>query len=186
MVGIGQLWLPIVVSAVIVFVMSSIIHMVLPWHKGDYPALADQDRIMDALRPFNLQPGDYMLPRPKDMADMKSAEFKEKATRGPKVVMTVMPSGMPGMGSNLAQWFVYLLVVSFFAAYITGHALGAGANYLQVFRFAGATSFMAYALGEWPLSIWYRRGWRLAITGTLDGLIYACLTAGTFGWLWPR
>jgi hypothetical protein len=185
-VGILALWQPILVSAVIVFVVSSIIHMVLPWHKSDYPQLPEQDKVLDALRPFNLPPGDYLLPRPTDMAEMKSEAFREKLTRGPRVVMTVMPNGAQGMGSNLVMWFVYLFVVGIFAAYIAGRALGTGADYLRVFQMAGAASFMCYSIALWQLSIWYRRGWNLSIKATIDGLIYACLTAGTFGWLWPR
>ena len=126
MVGIAQLWLPILLSAVIVFVVSSIIHMMLPWHKGDYAGVPDEDKVMDALRPFNIPPGDYMVPRPGDMADMKSDAFKQKMERGPKFVMTVMPNGMPGMASNLVQWFIYGIVVGIFCGYITGHALRRG------------------------------------------------------------
>jgi hypothetical protein len=36
------------------------------------------------------------------------------------------------------------------------------------------------------MSIWYSRAWINTIKSTIDGLIYALLTAGTFGWLWPR
>ena len=58
--------------------------------------------------------------------------------------------------------------------------------YLRVFRFAGATAFIGYAVALWQMSIWYRRAWSTTIKATVDGLIYALLTAGTFGWLWPR
>ena len=46
--------------------------------------------------------------------------------------------------------------------------------------------FSPYAVALWQLSIWYGRSWRITIMYTLDGLIYALLTAGVFGWLWPR
>jgi len=36
MVPIAALWIPILLSAVIVFVASSIIHMLLPYHRSDY------------------------------------------------------------------------------------------------------------------------------------------------------
>ncbi len=186
MVALAQLWLPIVLSAVIVFVVSSIIHMALPWHKGDYAQVPDEDKLMDAVRPFNIPPGDYMVPRPGDMADMRSEAFKQKMARGPKLVMTVLPNGSPGMGSNLLQWFVYGIVIAIFAGYITGHALGPGANYLQVFRFVGATAFLAYGMALWQYSIWYERSWMTTFKSNVDALIYACLMAGTFGWLWPK
>jgi len=180
------LWVPILVSSVIVFVASSLIHMVLPWHKHDFPKLGNEDQVMDAIRPLGIAPGDYLIPCPGSRAEMKSSGFVEKAKRGPVVLMTVMPNGMMNMGKNLGQWFVYLLVVGLFSAYVAGRALPVGATYRQVFRFAGITAFIAYSVALWPLSIWYKRGWGLTIKSTLDGLIYGLLTAGTFGWLWPR
>jgi len=97
-----------------------------------------------------------------------------------------MPSGGISMGRNLILWFVYCVVVSVFAAYIAGRALPQGTVYLNVFRFAGATAFIGYAAALWQMSIWYHRAWTTTIKSTVDGLIYALLTAGTFGWLWPR
>ena len=186
MVGFAALWLPIVLSAVIVFVVSSIVHMVLPWHKGDYPKLANEDQVMNALRPLAIPPGDYVMPRPSSGEGMRSPEFVEKMKRGPVVMMTVMPNGQMGMGKNLAQWFLFSIVVGVFAAYVAGRALPAGAPYLAVFRFAGVTAFLAYSAALWPISIWYRRAWTTTIKATVDGLLYGLLTAGTFGWLWPR
>jgi hypothetical protein len=177
--------LPILLSAVFVFIASSIIHMLPLWHRTDYPALPDQDRVAEALRPFSIPPGEYMLPRAQSMAEMKTPEFKERLTRGPVVIMTVMPNRMMGMGKPLALWFVYSLLVSYFAAYIAGRALAPGAHYLEVFRFVGATAFIGYAVALWQMSVWYHRPWSMTIKATLDGLIYALLTAGVFGWLWP-
>lgn len=186
MTELTSLWLPIILSAVVVFVVSSLIHMVLPWHKSDYPKLPDQDKVLDALRPFNIPPGDYMAPRASSSEEMKSAEFKDKMNKGPIMILTVRPNGSWGMGSALALWFVYTLIVGFFAAYITGRALPVGADYLQVFRFAGASSFMGYSLALMQSSIWYGRNWGVTFKSMFDGLIYALFTAGVFGWLWPR
>ena len=186
MTPLSALWLPIVLSAVLVFVASSIIHMFLGWHAGDYPSLPDEARFADAVRPLAIPPGDYMVPCPRSMADMRSPEFIEKRKTGPVMMITVFPTGLSGMGRNLAMWFVYSLVVSLFAAYVTSRAVGPGADHPQVFRFAGTVAFVGYALALWQMSIWYRRQWRTTIVSTIDGLIYAGLTAGVFGWLWPR
>ena len=185
MTAITALWLPILVAAVIVFIASSIIHMAPLWHRGECPGLPEQDRIQDALRPFNLAPGDYMLPRAKDMKSMNAPEFVEKLKRGPVVLMTVIPNGPFTMTKSLVQWFVYCIVVGIFTAYVTGHALAWGTEYLKVFQIAGATAFIAYAVGLWQQSIWYHRAWSMTVKLTFDGLIYALLTGGTFGWLWP-
>jgi hypothetical protein len=186
MTGLHLLWLPILLSSVIVFVVSSLIHMVLPWHKGDYPRMPNEDRVMEALRPLAIPPGDYMVPRPASRQDMRSPEFLEKVKKGPVMVVTVMPNGMMAMGKSLVLWFLYLVVVNLFGGYVTGRALAAGSPFLQVFRFAGTTAFLGYSLALWQMSIWYRRAWSMTFKATVDGLIYACLTAATFAWLWPH
>ena len=186
MTGLTALWLPILLSAVFVFVVSSVIHMFTPWHKGDYPAMPNEDRVREALRPLAIPPGDYMVPRAESMADMKSPAFQEKMRQGPVMMVTVMPNGISGMGTQLAGWFAYAVLISVFAAYVAGRALPAGAHYLAVFRFAGVTAFAGYSLGLLQASIWYRRAWGTTMRSMIDGFIYACLTAGTLGWLWPR
>ncbi len=186
MVDLFSLWLPILLSAVIVFVASSIIHMVLPWHKSDYPKLSSQDKVMDALRPFNITPGEYMVPRPENRDDMRSPEFMEKMKKGPVLMLSVWPNGPITMGTTFVYWFLYCAVISLFAAYVASRALPIGAHYLAVFRFAGVTAFTGYSLALWQLTIWYHRPLSITIKSTVDGLIYALLTAGVFGWLWPR
>ena len=186
MVSIMALWAPILLAAVLVFVVSSIVHMVLPYHRTDYRKLPAQDEVMEALRRFNLPPGEYMVPKPDGMADMKTPAFQEKLKKGPVAMLTVMPSGAFGMGKNLVQWFLYSVLVAIFAAYVAGRAVGPGAEYLRVFRFAGTTAIAAYALGQIPGSIWMGRSWSTTLKGIFDGVLYGLVTAGCFGWLWPR
>lgn len=186
MVPVTSLWLPILVSAVIVFIASSIIHMVLPFHRSDLKKLPREDDVMAALRPFNIPPGDYGVPLPASMKDMSSPAYIDKRTKGPAMFMTVVPSGPVSMGPSLIQWFLFSLVVNLFAAYIASRALGPGAPYLDVFRFAGTSAFLGYSMGFVPQSIWYHRSWTTTIKSMIDGLLYGLLTAGTLGWLWPR
>src|SRR5512137_420295 len=107
MTELTALWLPILLSAIIVFVTSSLIHMVLPWHKGDYPKLPNEDKFTDAVRPLAIPPGDYMVPRCDTQAEMRTPEFAEKMKRGPVMMLTVMRPGPISMGKNMTQWFVY-------------------------------------------------------------------------------
>ncbi len=186
MTGITSLWLPILLSAVLVFAVSSIIHMASPWHKKDYPGVPDEDAFMNAVRPLSIPPGDYMVPRATTRKEMESPAFTEKLSKGPVMVMTVLPSGAWDMKRNLGLWFLYLVVVGIFAAYVTGRALPPGTPYIDVFRFAGTTAFIGYSVALWQMSIWYRRAWGTTIRATVDGLIYALLTAGVMGWLWPK
>ncbi len=185
MVPILSLWLPILLAAVLVFAASSFIHMVLGYHANDFVGLPNEAGVMDALRPFNLTPGQYVMPKAESMKQMGEPDFQEKMKAGPVAFLTVLPSGPPRMGGQLAQWFVYSVIVGVLAAYIAGRALGPGAEYLHVFRFTGATAFMCYTVAGWQASIWYRRPWATTLKNTFDGFIYACLTAGAFGWLWP-
>ncbi|MDZ7267731.1 MAG: hypothetical protein ONB48_16080 [candidate division KSB1 bacterium] len=186
MTELTALWLPILLSAVLIFIVSSIIHMALPWHKNDYRKVPNEARVMEALRPFALPPGDYMMPRATSMNEARSPEFADKLKKGPVMVFTVLPAGQMAMGSSLLQWFLYSIVVNLFAAYVASRALSAEAGYLQVFRFVGTTAFLGYAVALWQMSIWYKRSWTTTFKTTVDGLLYALLTAGVFGWLWPH
>jgi hypothetical protein len=186
MVPIFSLWLPILLAAVLVFLVSSIIHMVLPYHRTDLARLPDEGGVMDALGKFNIPPGDYQMPCPGGPKGMRSPEFTEKMKKGPVALITVMPSGNISLAPSLILWFLYSIVVGIFAAYIAGEALGRGAPYLKVFQFSGCVAFAGYSLALLQNSIWLKRKWSATLKSIFDGLIYALLTAGSFGWLWPR
>ena len=186
MTPLASLWLPILLSSVFVFVMSSVLHMVLPWHRTDYSKVPNEDAVSAALRGFSIPPGDYMMPRPTSMAEMKSPEFLERVKRGPRVLMTVMPSGDTGMGRSLLGWAIFILVVTFIGAHIASEILAPGASSHAIFHTIGLFTFAAYAFALWPLSIWYGRGWGITIKSTVDGLIYAIATGLIFMWLWPH
>jgi len=185
MVPIPELWLPILLSAVAVFILSSIIHMVLKYHNNDFKALPAEDAVMDDLRKHNIPPGEYHFPRAKDMKEMGSPEFIEKMKRGPVAMMTVLENSAPKIGKQLFLWFLYSVVVGIFAAYVASRAVDPGDGYLTVFRFAGVTAFLGYGLTLIQNSIWYKKGWASTIKSLFDSLIYALFTAGIFGWLWP-
>lgn len=185
MVALASLWLPILVAAVLVFAVSSIIHMFLGYHWNDLRAAPQQDALLAAVRELKIPPGDYGAPKADSMRNMRSAEYVAKINQGPLLFMTVAPGGM-GMGKSLLQWFIYLVVVGIFCAYIAGRELAPGASYLAVFRLVGFTAFVAYAMALPQASIWYRRNWRTTLISMFDGLVFGLLTAGIFGWLWPR
>ena len=186
MTPIFDLWMPILLAGVLVFLVSSVIHMAPLWHRSDYPKIPGQEQVMEALRPLAIPPGDYMVPRADSTEHFRSAAFKAELERGPVMIVTVWPNGMQSMARSFGGWFVYCSVIGVFAAYVSGTALPVGAGYVQVFRLVGVTAFIGYVLALWQMSIWYRRAWTATINATIDGLIYALLTAGVFGWLWPK
>jgi hypothetical protein len=186
MVPISALWLPILLSAVIVFVASSIIHMLLPIHKSDYRQLPTEDRVLDALRAAGVTPGrTYHFPYCTHK-EMRSPEAVERFKRGPVGLLTVIPSGPPAMGKYLGQWFLYCVLIGIFVAYLTGRTLSRDTQYLDVFRVAGPTALLGYAVAQIQDSIWKGQSWSVTLKHIFDGLIYGLLTAVTFGWLWPR
>jgi hypothetical protein len=170
---------------VVVFAASSIMHMLLPYHRSDFRKLPAEDEVMSALGKFGIPPGDYVVPCAGSPQHMKDPVFIEKMQKGPVAFLTVMESGPPRMGKSLGLWFVYCLVVGLFAGYVASRAVPAGGDYLAVFRFVGSTAFAAYAIALWQNTIWFKRAMGTTLKSTLDGLVYALLTAGTFGWLWP-
>jgi len=186
MVPIPSLWLPILLSAVFVFILSSIIHMALGYHRSDFKQLPAEEAVQEALRKFDIPPGDYLLPCMGRGESMKDPKFVEKMTKGPVLIMTVRKPGPPSMSGNLVLWFLYCILVGILAAYITSRAITPDAPYLTVFRFAGATAFIGYSIALLQNSIWYSRSWGATLRSMFDGLLYGLLTAGTFGWLWPR
>ena len=185
MIGIMSLWAPILLSAVLVFLVSSIIHMVLKYHANDFSRIPDEDKVMDALRPFKIPPGDYVMPRAGSMEAMKSPEFKAKADKGPVAFITVLENGIQGMGSSLLMWFLYSVLIGILVAYAAGRFLSPGEHYLTVFRLAGTVAFAGYSLALLQNSIWYKRNCGATLKSVFDGLLYALVTAGAFGWLWP-
>jgi hypothetical protein len=185
MVPLSVLLVPILVSAVIVFVASSIIHMVLPFHRSDYRQLPEEDKLLAALRPAGLTPGLYHFPFCTHK-DMKSPAVQEKYKQGPVGMLTVFPSGPVAMPKFLGLWLAYCLLIGLFVAYLAGHTMAPGAPYLTVFRVAGTGAFLAYGLGPLVNGIWKGLPWSVALKEAFDGLIYSLLAAGTFGWLWPR
>ncbi len=186
MVTISMLWLPILVSTVLVFVASSIIWMALPHHRSDTRRLPDEEPVTASLGKQGLAPGIYRFPWAGDMKAMKEPAFVEKLNQGPVGMVTVMPKGEFPMGKTLAVWAVYLLAIGVLVAYVTGRTVAPDAHYLQVFRVAGTVAFLAYAGGHLPDAIWWGKPWSNAWKEVVDGLVYALLTAGAFGWLWPR
>lgn len=186
MVSVLSLLIPIALSAVFVFIASSIIHMATPWHKNDLKKIPNEDGVMNALRSFNIPPGEYGVPKPDSMKDMGTPEFQAKYKAGPVAFLTVRPSGDMSMSRNLVMWFIYSLVVSVFAGYIAGVAFGPGTEYLRIMQVAGCVAFTGYSLAQAHESIWWGRSWSRTIRSMLDGLLYGLLTGGTFGWLWPR
>lgn len=182
-VSIGSLWLPILVSAGLVFIVSSLVWMVLPHHKNDYGELPDEGSVLDALG--ELPPGQYDFPHMSSMDEMKSPDMQERFAEGPVGFFTVAPRGIPNMGKNLGLWFLFTLFVSFTVAYVAGRMVPAGTEYLRVFQITGTMAWAAYGFSHVTEAIWFARPWSVTLKQLLDALLYGLMTAGAFGAFWP-
>lgn len=186
MVPLTQIWLPIVVAAVFVFVASSLIHMVVKWHNSDYRPLPNEEAVLDAIRKGAPGPGQYTFPYCADLKEMGKEETRKKFERGPMGFVYLTTPGLPNMGKLLGSWFLLNLVVSFCVGYLVSRTVAPGTPYLQVFRVAGTVTFLAYAVGTVPNAIWMGKPWKVTLKEIVDGLVFGLVTAGAYGWLWPR
>jgi hypothetical protein len=185
MVTIVSLWLAILVASVLVWIASALIWTVLPHHKSDYNELPDEDAARQALSPQDLKPGMYYTPYIKSQSDMKNQEIIKKYNEGPVAYFTILPKGVPSMGKSMILGFLFYIVANIFVAYMVSRTLAPSADYLAVFRVAGTVSWLAYGFAMIPDSIWFGRPWSFTFKHLIDALVYALLTAGVFGWLWP-
>lgn len=180
--GILDLWLPVLVSAVVVFVMSALIWTVLPWHKKDYAKLEDEDAASAAMK--GTAPGAYVLPYVADPSEFKMDPVKQRYDQGPNAFITIVPNGAPNMGPKLGLSFLFNVLVGIICAYLLSRFLDPSAPYLDVFRLTGTTAFIAYGTAYFQESIWFGRPWSLLAKNLFDALLYGLLTGGVFGWLY--
>lgn len=185
MVPLLDLWLPILLSAVAVFVVSSVIHMALPIHKGDMKKLPGEETILASMRAQGLKPGTYMFPCASSMKDMGSPEMLAKLNQGPVGNMTVIPDGPWAMGKSLGQWFALSLVIGALSGYLAGITLGPGASAMTVFRLTSTAALLAYGFSHVQDSIWKGLSWGISTKFFLDGVAYALATGAVFAWMWP-
>ncbi len=185
----AELWLPILLSSVLIFIASALAWMISPHHKQDWKGIPNEDGFLEALRTNNTPPGQYMFPFCADhktaQEAMKDLEKKKKWEAGPHGALYVW-TGPPNMGRNMAFMFVFYIVVGVFVAYLAHLTLaGRDPTYLQVFQVTGCAAVMSYCLGFIPGAIWFGKTLRSSMMDLIDGVVYGLLTAGTFGWLWP-
>lgn len=185
MTSLFALWLPIVLSAVFVFVLSSLVHMVLQSHKNDYGKLAREDEVLDAMRKLGVAPGQYMFPCAGSMKEFGTPEMQAKFARGP--VGTLIVRGAEGirMGKALGQWFLLCAVVGVCTAYVAGMNLAAGAEGMRVFRLAGTVALLCHGFSGVNDSIWKGVRWSTALRFGGDGVLYGLATGAVFAWCWP-
>jgi len=184
MTPLADLWLPILVSGVAVFILSALMWMMMPHHKKDYARLPDEDAVMKVLRDGGAAHGQYSFPHCEGHKAMKDPAWQAKQKLGPIGMLYLVP-GCPNMGKAMTLSILHNLGIAVLVAYIASNSLLPGADYLAVFRIVGATTILAYCGARFADAIWMGHTWRGVATQVFDGVVYGLATAGIFGWLWP-
>ena len=179
-----DLLLPALLAAVVVFFVSSLVHMVLPIHKGDYGVMPNEEPVLEAMRQSGVGPGHYMVPGCTSMQEAQTPEFQEKLAKGPVGFMTLRQPGPFAMGKQLGTWFLFALVVSVCVAYVLSLSVPVGYD-ARAFRIAATVGFMTYGLSASTESIWKCVSWKITAKFWFDGLLYGLATGAVFMWMWP-
>ena len=182
------LWLPIILSAVGIFIASAVIHMVLQWHQPDYKQFPNEEEVRRVLRAGNTQGGgEYTVPWCASPKDSGTPEMQKKFEEGPIGFLTLWPPGAKvNMGKTLGQWFAFTLVVAAIIGYVAYKAILVPETFGQVARLTGALAFFAYGAGSIPYGIWFGKPWKSVSKDVLDAAIYAVITGVAFGMLWTK
>lgn len=184
MVELSSIWMPILLSAVFVFIASSILHMMIPIHCKDYSALPGEDEILATMGKHEITPGLYRFPFCASMKEMGNPDHMEKVNRGPNGMLTITPDGPMAMGKYLLHWFAFSLLITLFVGYLSSMALAAEASSREVFRFAGTAATLGFAVPALADSIWKAVPWPVTLRFFFDGAVYSLVTGATFAWLW--
>lgn len=179
------LWLPILVTAIGVFVASSLVHMVFKYHNSEYRGLNNEDAIRDVMRVASLTPGLYVTPKCNDVKAMSSETMIKKYVEGPVAHITIMANGAPNMGRALGLWFLWSVLVAAFAALIALHTIPLNGNAAMAAHVIALISFVMYGAGSVQDFIWMGKPFSSMMKYLLDALIYSIVTALSFMWLWP-
>ena len=184
-VSVSELWLAILLAGVFCWIASALIHMLIKYHNSDYKELKNEDEVSAALRAGEPSPALYTMPYCSDMKAMGEEAMQKKFTEGPVAMITVMPDGMPPMGKLLGQQILFFILGSALIAYLASLSMVASADSAMVFRQIFVASFLTYGWAQIPYSIWMGQPWSNCVRYLIDAVIYAAVTAATFGMFWP-
>jgi hypothetical protein len=179
------LWLPILLSAVAIWIISAIVWMALPHHKQDFIGLTDEDGFMDSIRRSGIKPGNYVFPDFRDREAMKSEKISKALEEGPVGHLSVWRTPLT-MVSKLVGTFIVYIVVSTLIAYLTRVALPGPAEFAKVFQIAGTAGILAYCFSSIPNALWFGSYKRTIVASFIDGIVYGHITGAIFAWRWPH
>ena len=177
--------LPVFVTAIVLFIASSIAWTVSPHHRQDWVGHPTEKEFLEQLAASEVPRGQYIFPfiTPTEMKDPERMATYEK---GPHGTLNVWGS-KPSMPRNLALTFLTFLVACFFIGYLTYSAVGTGetADFSKVFQIAGTAGLCTWCFSFIPNGIWFGKTLRSTVMDIADGFVYGILTGLSFGIMWP-
>ena len=179
------LWLPILLSAAVVWIVSAVVWMALPHHKQDFIGLPDEDGFSDFIRKSGIKPGNYVFPDFRGREAMKSEKITKALEEGPVGHLSVWRTPVT-MGGKMVATFIVYLVVSTLIAYLAAVALPKAADFAKVFQVVGTAGILAYCFAFIPNNIWFGTHPRTIIASIIDGIFYGAITGAIFAWRWPH
>jgi hypothetical protein len=177
------LWLPILLSAAAVWIVSAVVWMALPHHKNDFIGLPDEDAFIDFVRKSGIEPGNYIFPDFRDRAAMQSEKIGKILKEGPVGHLSVWPTPLT-MGSKMVATFIVYNVVSTLIAYLTRVALPGAAPFAKVFQVAATAGVLAYCFASIPNALWFGAYKRTIVASIIDGIVFGLITGAIFACLW--
>lgn len=186
-----QLWLPILVSGVVVWIASAIFWMAIGHHNKDrdtLPAGADRE-LMATISRLNIAPGSYSFP---DFSQVDKSLPPKERRAAQKALYNTHPQGLLrvwrpiNMGRNMALTFLFYLVSSTVIAYLAWAALPHGATFAKVFQVVGTAGVLAFTFASFPGDLWFQEKRRAMVMCLIDGVVLGLIAGAIFAWLWPR
>ena len=180
-----SLWLPILLSAAVVWIVSAIVWMALPHHKSDFIGLPDEDAFVEYIRKSGIKPGNYVFPDFRKREAMKSEKVSKAIEEGPIGHLSLWRPPLT-MGGKMVATFVVYLVVSILIAYLASVALPRTAEFVRVFQVVGTAGILAYSFSFIPNAIWFGAYRRTIVASIIDGIVFGAITGAIFAWRWPH
>lgn len=185
-VTLAQLWLPIVLGGLAVWLASFVMRMVLKHHANDFAPLPDEEAIRQAFHSAGFEGGrQYSIPHCTDMKQMQDPEFQEKWAAGPTGMIFLFPKGPYRFGSSLVQSLLFNVFGAFMAAYLAAEVLPAGAPGAEVLQLTATVGFLTFGGAAIWGPIWMGQSWSMCLKDLLDALVYGLAMGGVFVALWP-
>lgn len=174
------LWLPIVISTIVLFFASFIARTILPHHRAGWHKLDHEPAFMNQLQEMNIPPGSYVFPYAETRQQSSQETFLKTYAKGPRGTINIHT--IPNLGLNLFCTFIFFLITVTLIAYIAQQAFAGWSDeseitFLKVFQIVGTISVLTYSSSTILSSISSKRPFLMEV---IDGIAYGLIVGVIF------